>query len=61
LEKDGVLDPHIWMDVSLWKLSLKSIVEKLSELDPDGKSYYQTRALAFEKRWKRLIFTCKNF
>ncbi len=30
LEKDGVIDPHIWMDVSLWKLSLQSIVEKIS-------------------------------
>jgi len=49
------------MDVSLWKLSLKSIVEKLSELDPDGKSYYQTRALAFEKEMEKTHLTCKNF
>lgn len=42
--KEGVLDPHIWMDVSLWKEGVPLILEKLIEQDPEGASYYTERA-----------------
>ena len=37
------LDPHIWMDVSLWAKIIDPIVEALSKEDPEGASYYKNR------------------
>lgn len=38
----GQLDPHIWMDISLWAKSIPFIVEALSEKDPAHKDSYVT-------------------
>lgn len=35
------IDPHIWMDLSLFSSSIPFIVEKLSEADPKNASFYQ--------------------
>ncbi len=43
LEQDQV-DPHIWMDISLWTYALTPICEALCEIDPNGRSYYEQRA-----------------
>lgn len=32
---DGQVDPHVWMDLMLWKVCIDPIVEKLQKLDPD--------------------------
>ena len=44
LYKEGVLDPHIWMDLSLWEKTIPHLVDKLVELDPEGEEYYRERA-----------------
>lgn len=31
---DSVVDPHIWMDISLWKFSIPFVVRILSDKDP---------------------------
>jgi manganese/zinc/iron transport system substrate-binding protein len=50
LKKGTTLDPHIWMDISLWQKGIDPIVETLSELDPEGAVYYQQRgAILAEK------------
>lgn len=41
LMNEGVVDPHIWMDVSLWKEGIDPIVGALSEKDPEGASIYR--------------------
>lgn len=41
LKRAGVTDPHIWMDISLWKEGIEPIVNALTELDPDGASHYR--------------------
>ncbi|HSX38959.1 MAG TPA: zinc ABC transporter substrate-binding protein [Chlamydiales bacterium] len=46
LEKNGVPDPHIWMDISLWEAAAGIILKKISEQDPAGTEYYQQRASA---------------
>ncbi|MBJ7450027.1 MAG: zinc ABC transporter substrate-binding protein [Parachlamydiales bacterium] len=38
---NGQLDPHIWLDISLWKEIIDPVVTRLSELDPDNGSFYQ--------------------
>ncbi len=41
LHSDKEIDPHIWMDISLWSRIIGPIVEALSQADPDGKEFYQ--------------------
>lgn len=45
LKRDGMIDPHIWMDISLWKEGVAPIVEALSKKDPEGANYYSERGL----------------
>ncbi len=44
LKRGNVVDPHLWMDVSVWQLSIAPILEKLCSIDPEGASYYRARA-----------------
>jgi len=44
LWKGTTPDPHIWMDVSLWREAVDPITSQLIQLDPEGKSYYLARA-----------------
>lgn len=41
LRKDGVIDPHIWMDISLWKEGIEPIVDALISFDPEGADQYR--------------------
>ena len=34
-------DPHVWFDVSLWKIVTQNISKQLQELHPKNKPYYQ--------------------
>ena len=36
LMRGGAIDPHIWMDISLWQKGIDPIVEALSGADPEG-------------------------
>lgn len=40
---NGQIDPHIWMDISLWAKTVPFIVEALSEKDPAHASEYAER------------------
>ncbi|MEM7175190.1 MAG: zinc ABC transporter substrate-binding protein [Chlamydiota bacterium] len=40
---EGVIDPHIWMDIGLFALGIDPIVEALSQLDPAGARLYRQR------------------
>jgi manganese/zinc/iron transport system substrate-binding protein len=46
LKRGSTTDPHIWMDISLWKGAVGPIVENLSRIDPEGASYYEERGAA---------------
>ncbi len=41
---DGVIDPHIWMDLSLWANTIDIVAEKLAQCDPDGAEKYRANA-----------------
>lgn len=45
LFEGGEVDPHIWMDVSLWVKIIDPIVEALSKEDIEGRDYYMARGL----------------
>lgn len=46
---DGVYDPHIWMDMSLFAKALPVISDKLSEVAPEKRTQFIQRALSEEK------------
>ncbi len=37
----GQVDPHIWLDISLWVEIIDPIVQALSEIDPENATYFQ--------------------
>lgn len=50
LKKGEMVDPHIWMDISLWQKGIDPIVQELSAVDPEGAAFYSERgALLLEK------------
>ncbi|EKE08637.1 MAG: hypothetical protein ACD_17C00071G0002 [uncultured bacterium] len=53
LTKDGVVDPHIWMDISLWEQGITPVVEALSRQDSEGASYYLARAKNLREEMQR--------
>ncbi len=46
-EFQGNPDPHVWFDVSLWKLAAGQIRDTLSEIDAEHKGDYEQRATAY--------------
>jgi manganese/zinc/iron transport system substrate-binding protein len=50
----GHHDPHVWFDVTLWKLCLDPVVQALSEIDPAGKELYERRAQEVRQRMDEL-------
>ncbi len=44
LTYDNVVDPHVWMDLSLWKYTIPYISQLLSEKDPAHAEGYRLRA-----------------
>lgn len=50
LTRGDTLDPHIWMDLSLWKEGIPTIVEALSSIDPEGAADFQKRAHELNKK-----------
>lgn len=44
---EGQYDPHVWMDVSLWRLAAARIQSTLVTLDPDDAALYNANADAY--------------
>lgn len=44
LKQGEVIDPHLWMDISLWEKAVDPILERLSAADPDGADLFVQRA-----------------
>lgn len=58
--KEGVSDPHLWMDLSLWERAIPSILEKFIEKDPAGEMYYRERADQLTAKMKNTHFYIKD-
>lgn len=50
---DRTIDPHIWMDISLWSLIIDPIVEELSRLDPESAEFYQNNGKSLLEAMQR--------
>ena len=54
LQNDGVYDPHIWFDVSLWKLAAEEVARGLAEADPQNKESYQKNLADYSRQLDEL-------
>lgn len=54
LHVNGQIDPHLWMDLSLFAETIPFIVKSLSDIDPKQKELYQERGNKFLKELKDL-------
>jgi manganese/zinc/iron transport system substrate-binding protein len=45
----GQIDPHIWLDISLWAEIINPIVHALSEADPENSSYFEANGQQLRK------------
>jgi manganese/zinc/iron transport system substrate-binding protein len=45
LMRGKAIDPHIWMDISLWQKGIDPIVEALSKADPEGAEFYRKQGV----------------
>ncbi len=53
LFEKGQLDPHIWMDVSLWAKIVEPIVEAFCKKDPENALFYQQRGIDVREKMLR--------
>jgi manganese/zinc/iron transport system substrate-binding protein len=59
-EFEGHYDPHIWFDVSMWALTVPTIIKGLSEVDPASKEIYENNGAALMDRLAKLHQWCKD-
>ncbi len=52
LKIDGQLDPHIWMDVSLWEKGVQLVIEQLSKFDPQNAAFFQENGVILREKMK---------
>jgi len=53
LSIDGTLDPHIWMDISLWVHATYLVEDVLSKQDPASAAYYHQNAADLRVRLEK--------
>ena len=53
-EFKGHFDPHVWMDVSLWKKCTRMVADALADFDTEHKAYYLTNYEQYAKRLDEL-------
>ncbi len=47
-------DPHVWFDVTLWRLTVALVRDALSKADPAAAAYYRANAQAYDRRLGQL-------
>lgn len=51
---DGVPDPHIWFDASLWSMAAEEVARGLSKADPDNADTYGENLKSYKKELEEL-------
>jgi len=52
--EDGVVDPHLWFDVSIWQLASKRVLDELCKYDPNHAGDYTKAANAYDVELQKL-------
>jgi manganese/zinc/iron transport system substrate-binding protein len=60
LTYNGQIDPHIWMDVSLWKKTIPHIVKALSQYDPGYAETFKRNGQTLEAKLNYLHAKIKD-
>jgi manganese/zinc/iron transport system substrate-binding protein len=47
---NGHVDPHIWMDISIWSSAISGITEALSYADPDHAEFYRSNGAKLKEQ-----------
>lgn len=58
--EEGQLDPHIWMDISLWAKTVPHIVTALSEADPENRNLFEERGQELQEEMMQAHKTAKE-
>lgn len=58
-EFKGFHDPHVWFDVSLWKIAALEVEKALIEVDPANASAYKERAKQYQEKLDTLEIEIK--
>ncbi|MEG0036903.1 MAG: zinc ABC transporter substrate-binding protein [Victivallaceae bacterium] len=61
ISDDGVLDPHIWLDLCLWAETIDDIVRSLSEKLPLHAKEFDKRGRELKNEMLALVFYSKIF
>lgn len=56
----GMHDPHIWFDVTLWKVVVKTIAEAYAQVDPAHADEYRQRGEAYVAELQGLDTYCRD-
>ena len=59
-EFQGVFDPHVWFDVTLWMKAVEQVAETLAGIDPQHGDAYRERATAYLGKLSELHEYVKN-
>ena len=54
IQNDGVYDPHIWFDVSLWQLAANEVAKGLSAADPANAESYEKNLADYSRQLEEL-------
>lgn len=54
IQNDGVYDPHIWFDVSLWEQAAKEVAKGLSAADPANADEYESNLISYTQQLEEL-------
>ncbi|MBA3951624.1 MAG: zinc ABC transporter substrate-binding protein [Rubrobacter sp.] len=60
VDYEGQADPHVWFDATLWGTTVDPVVEKLSEIDPEGAEGYERRGEEYEREIDELHSFAKD-
>lgn len=50
LQVEGEVDPHLWMDISLWSKGIDAIVNALVKEDPENQFFYERNGVLLREK-----------
>ena len=52
-EDENTYDPHVWFNTKFWAIQAKSVADKLSEILPESKDYFENNLQVYLKSLRR--------
>ena len=48
-EDENTYDPHVWFNTKFWAIQAKAVADKLTEMSPENKDYFENNLMAYQK------------